>query len=110
MDRPKTMANIISGIHGSIGPGRLTPNTVGSQPHWYTATITPYAAPIDSKLMNAASRAAFITGGVRDATPAVSRTRVWSVPRAVVAPGAGSLATTIRGPLKPGPNPSDSMS
>ena len=48
------MANIISGIQGSIGPGRLTPNTGDSQPHWYTATITPYAAPIDKTFMSAA--------------------------------------------------------
>ena len=34
MDRPKVMVNIISGIHGSIGPVRLTPKTDDSQPHW----------------------------------------------------------------------------
>ena len=40
MDSPKTMANSIIGIHGSMGPLsklRMPP----SQPHWKPATITP---------------------------------------------------------------------
>ena len=35
------MVNIMSGIQGSIGPVRLTPKTLASQPHWKTATMTP---------------------------------------------------------------------
>ncbi len=36
--------------------GRLseTPNTPRNQPHWNTATITPYAAPMDSTFITAA--------------------------------------------------------
>ena len=35
------MVNIISGIHGSIGPVAPMPKKPPSQPHWNTATITP---------------------------------------------------------------------
>ena len=45
------MANSIIGTHASIGPDSATPMRSFSQPHWNTATITPYAAPIDSRFM-----------------------------------------------------------
>ena len=45
------MANSIIGTHGSIGPVVPTPIRLADQPHWKTATITPYAAPIDSRFM-----------------------------------------------------------
>ena len=48
------MANIIIGMNGAIGPVCSTPNTPLSQPHWNTATTTPYAAPIESRFMTAA--------------------------------------------------------
>ena len=41
MDSPNTTANIIIGIHASIGPALPTPTSVLAQPHWNTATITP---------------------------------------------------------------------
>src|SRR3569832_1953013 len=44
------MANNIIGTNGSIGPPS-TWNTVPSQPHWNTATATPYAAPMESRFM-----------------------------------------------------------
>ena len=48
------MANSITGRKDSIGPGRLTPNSDPSVPCWNTATMTPKAAPIDSRFMTAA--------------------------------------------------------
>ena len=46
--------NIIIGIHDSIGPVCSSPNSDCPQPHWNTATSTPYAAAIDSRFMIAA--------------------------------------------------------
>ena len=48
------MANSIIGAHGSIGAVLCTPISEPSQPHWKTITITPYAAPIDSRFMTTA--------------------------------------------------------
>ena len=45
------MAKIITGAHASIGPSLPDADEVAPQPHWNTATITPYAAPIDSRFM-----------------------------------------------------------
>ena len=42
------MANNIIGAHGSIGAGSMW-NTDESQPHWNTATMAPYAAPIETR-------------------------------------------------------------
>ena len=39
------------GAHASIGPSLPTPKKLEPQPHWNTATTTPYAAPIDSRFM-----------------------------------------------------------
>ncbi len=47
------MANNIIGKNGSIGAGS-TPNTDDSQPHWKTATTTPYADAIDNTFINTA--------------------------------------------------------
>ncbi len=41
MDKPNKMVNIMSGIHGSIGPVAPMEKTLPSHPHWNTATITP---------------------------------------------------------------------
>ena len=46
--------NSIIGTQNSMGPGRPIPTTLRSQPHWKMATITPYAAPIDSRFMTPA--------------------------------------------------------
>ena len=35
------MVNIVTGIHGSIGPFSPIPMTLPAQPHWKTATMTP---------------------------------------------------------------------
>ena len=40
-----------TGIHGSIGPFSPMPMMLPAQPHWNTATITPYAAPTLSRFM-----------------------------------------------------------
>ena len=42
------------GAHASIGPSLPTPKKLEPQPHWNTATTTPYAAPIDSRFMTTA--------------------------------------------------------
>ena len=44
------MANNIIGAHDSIGPERPSPRRLPPQPHWNTATTTPYAAPMESRL------------------------------------------------------------
>ena len=48
------MANIIIGTNATIGTVSSSPNSPLNQPHWKTATITPYAAPIESRFMTAA--------------------------------------------------------
>ena len=45
------MANSIIGAQLSIGPALPTPIRLIPQPHWKTATSTPYAAPMDNKFM-----------------------------------------------------------
>ena len=45
------MAKSIIGTHASIGPACDTPRRSLPQPHWNTATITPYAAPMESRFM-----------------------------------------------------------
>ena len=45
MDRPKRMANSITGRNGKIGPVAVTPKTLAKLPHWNTATMAPSAAP-----------------------------------------------------------------
>ena len=44
----------MTGRNASTGPGRLTPKTPPSQPHWNTAVRMPNAAAIDSRFMTAA--------------------------------------------------------
>ncbi len=41
----------MSGAHASIGPSLPTPMSPMPQPHWNTATITPYAAPTERRFM-----------------------------------------------------------
>src|SRR3954471_259064 len=48
------MANIINGRYGLIGIVLYRPMNSLPQPHWNTATSTPYAAAIDSRFMSAA--------------------------------------------------------
>jgi len=45
------MANSIIGAHASTGPALPTPIRSLPHPHWKMATITPYAAPTDSRFM-----------------------------------------------------------
>ena len=45
------MAKMNTGAHASTGASRPTPMRLAPQPHWNTATTTPYAAPIDSRFM-----------------------------------------------------------
>ena len=54
MDRPNTMQNTSIGTYAGIGSVVCSPITLFSQPHWKIATITPTAAPIDSRLSMAA--------------------------------------------------------
>ena len=56
MDSPKRMANISIGANGLIGIVSSTPINEAPQPHWKTATSTPYAAPMLSRLRAAALR------------------------------------------------------
>src|SRR4051794_37641723 len=65
MDSPNTIANIIIGTYDSIGTLPATPRDGPPQPHWKTATTTPYAAPIDSRFIAAAFRA---SSGARNIT------------------------------------------
>src|SRR2546421_2282577 len=65
MDSPKTMANIIIGTYDSIGTFPVTPSAGPPQPHWKTATTTPYAAAIDSRFIAAAFSA---SSGARNIT------------------------------------------
>jgi hypothetical protein len=46
--------NSINGTQGSMGAVFVMPTTDPNHPHWKTATMTPYAAPIDSRFMIAA--------------------------------------------------------
>src|SRR5262247_4176491 len=62
------MVNNITGIHGSMGPVCDTLNTSFSQPHWNTATITPYAAPIERRFMTTA-----LTGTAMERNTVMSR-------------------------------------
>ncbi len=48
------MANISIGASGMIGTFSCTPIRPAPQPHWNTATTTPYAAPTLSTLSSAA--------------------------------------------------------
>ena len=48
------MANIIIGTNATMGTVWSSPNRPFAQPHWNTATITPYAAPIERRFMTAA--------------------------------------------------------
>ena len=48
------MAKSIIGTQASIGPDLATPSRSLPQPHWNTATITPYAAPIESRFITTA--------------------------------------------------------
>ena len=41
MERPKSSANSMSGIHGSTGAVAPLSMPAPSQPHWNTATMTP---------------------------------------------------------------------
>jgi hypothetical protein len=50
------MAKMNTGAHASIGASRPTPMRLAPQPHWKTATMTPNAAPIDSRFMMTAFR------------------------------------------------------
>ena len=45
---------MIIGTNGLIGTVVSSPTRPLPQPHWNTATTTPYAAPIDSRFMSAA--------------------------------------------------------
>src|SRR6476469_3133437 len=70
MDRPNTMANISIGTYAGIGRCWSMPSRSEPQPHWKTATTTPYAAPTDSRL-----RIAALTEITRDRNAIVSSTR-----------------------------------
>src|SRR3954468_16044317 len=48
------MANISIGASGMIGTDSWTPIRLAPQPHWKTATTTPYAAATPSTLRTAA--------------------------------------------------------
>lgn len=50
------MANIIIGTNDAMGTASSRPISVRPQPHWNTATTTPYAAPIDNRFNRAALR------------------------------------------------------
>jgi hypothetical protein len=54
MDRPKATANIRMGIQLDTGTAWSSPSAPAPQPHWKTATMTPYAAPMLSRFMTAA--------------------------------------------------------
>ncbi len=67
------MANSIIGAQGSIGAPPATPITLPNQPHWKTATMTPYAAPIDSRFITTA-----LSGTSTDRNTARSSTKLSS--------------------------------
>src|SRR3954452_8560751 len=48
------IANISNGASGMIGTDSCTPIRLAPQPHWKTATTTPYAAPTPRTLRTAA--------------------------------------------------------
>ena len=50
MDRPNSTTKTNNGIQDSIAPGAVVPISPAPHPCWKTATITPYAAPTDSRL------------------------------------------------------------
>ena len=50
------MAKTMIGRNGMMGPVPVIPRTSANQPHWKTATVTPIAAPRDSRLVTAPVR------------------------------------------------------
>src|SRR3954468_24931876 len=54
MDSPNTIANISMGTTVSNGTGSESPTTCRNQPQVKTATVTPSAAAIESRLSNTA--------------------------------------------------------
>ena len=48
MERPKRMVNMVTGIHGSMGPVWPIPTTLPNQPHWKTAIRIPTQSADDA--------------------------------------------------------------
>ena len=72
------MANISIGTNDGIGTVSSMPTHDDPQPHWKTATTSPYAAPTDSRLSTAA-----LMPITSDRNAAVSSTRASSTTAAI---------------------------